>query len=163
MSSTKSRINSYEDAQVILETARNKDRGKPIANNTRVVCNGTIPFKDGDRDILAIRLHSTDVVTYYPNGKIMIDSGGWRTVTTKDRINQFSPFHIWSDKQVWYASIPVGYLQTEEFDCRVCGGESFSNEYDSDCQYCRGTGSVYNTSEIIKYKDGMYINLKEKK
>lgn len=52
---------------------------------------------------ISIRLHSTDVVTYYPDGSIRLDSGGYRTVTTKDRINRFSPIRVWSKNWEWYA------------------------------------------------------------
>ncbi len=40
---------------------------------------------------IAVRLHRTDIVTYRPDGSVILDSGGWRTVTTKARINQYMP------------------------------------------------------------------------
>lgn len=43
---------------------------------------------------IAVRLHSTNVITYFRSGKIQVDSGGWETVTTKRRINQFLPGNI---------------------------------------------------------------------
>lgn len=36
-------------------------------------------------------LHDTAVVTWYPCGAIRLDSGGFRTRTTKDRINAYVP------------------------------------------------------------------------
>lgn len=35
----------------------------------------------------ALRLHNTDIVGYHPNGVITLHTGGWVTVTTKDRLN----------------------------------------------------------------------------
>jgi hypothetical protein len=50
---------------------------------------------------IAIRLHKTDVVTYFRDGSIVLNSGGWKTSTTKDRINEHSPVRISQHKGVW--------------------------------------------------------------
>lgn len=54
-------------------------RGRILANNTRV--------ERISEDCYAVRLHATNIVVYYRNGRIEINSGGWQTVTTKARIN----------------------------------------------------------------------------
>ncbi len=38
-----------------------------------------------------IRLHRTDIVQIAPDGAITLDSNGWRTVTTKARMNEYLP------------------------------------------------------------------------
>jgi len=53
---------------------------------------------------IAVLLHETDVVTYLPDGSCVLNSGGWKTVTTKDRMNSYAPCRIYSDKGVWYVS-----------------------------------------------------------
>lgn len=58
---------------------------------SRKVGNNTYLKRRGD-DTIAVRLHDTDVVTYHRNGDIVLDTGGWMTVTTKDRINSFIPY-----------------------------------------------------------------------
>jgi len=50
---------------------------------------------------IAIRLHKTDVVTYYEDGSIVLRNGGFRTPTTKDRINEHSPVRLSQHKSVW--------------------------------------------------------------
>ena len=45
-------------------------------------------------DIYGVRYHSTYVVRYFPNGRIGLDSGGWQTVTTAQRLNACSPFRV---------------------------------------------------------------------
>lgn len=58
-----------------------------IANNTVLhrVAEGTI----------AVRLHQTDVVTYYSGtDKVKLSSGGWNTPTTARRIGQFSQHKV---------------------------------------------------------------------
>jgi hypothetical protein len=79
-------------AQTEHATARFPDRGKPIANNTRIFARG---------EDFAVRLHDTDVVTIHRDGTYTLDSGGWLTVTTKERINRYSPAAVYSEKGVW--------------------------------------------------------------
>lgn len=50
---------------------------RPLCNNTRLEMNGSNP---------AVLLHSTYVATFTRLG-LELNTGGWRTVTTKDRIN----------------------------------------------------------------------------
>jgi len=84
-------MNKWE-AQTLFCTARNKASGKPIANNTRL-------FKRGND--YAVRLHDTDVVTIHDDDTYTLNTGGWRTVTTKERINRFSPASVYTDRKVW--------------------------------------------------------------
>lgn len=53
---------------------------------------------------IAIRLHQTDVVTYHSDGSCILNTGGWRTTTTKDRLNKYSPVYIWQENSIWYVS-----------------------------------------------------------
>jgi hypothetical protein len=49
-----------------------------------------------------IKFHDTYIITIRKNGEIILDSGGWKTQTTKERINEFTPYTIRQDKGVWY-------------------------------------------------------------
>lgn len=53
-------------------------------------------------DTIAVRLHATHVVIYHASGDVVLNSGGWRTSTTKDRINNYSPIRITQAAGVWY-------------------------------------------------------------
>jgi uncharacterized protein YegP (UPF0339 family) len=70
---------------------------------SKFVAQNTIEYirENGER---VIRLHLTDIITFKTNGDIVLNSGGYRTVTTKDRINKFLPpgWHIWQEKRIWY-------------------------------------------------------------
>lgn len=73
---------------------RNKDSRKH-SNNTYIVRrNGNI----------ALQLHQTDVATFQPDGAIILNSGGWHTLTTKDRINQALPagLRLSQAKGIWW-------------------------------------------------------------
>lgn len=84
---------TLERALECIQGGRDK-RSRPVDNNTHVHLT--------DDGSAAIKLHATDVVTYLPDGGVRLNTGGWRTVTTKDRINKFAPVRVWSDKGVWY-------------------------------------------------------------
>jgi hypothetical protein len=55
---------------------------KKIKNNTRLTI-----YKNGDK---ILRLHSTDIIKWQGN-KIILNSGGWNTMTTRARFNEFLP------------------------------------------------------------------------
>jgi hypothetical protein len=87
---------NYQKALEIFESAKNKASGKPIANNTRIV----------KRDnALAIRLHETDVLTIHPDNSVTYNTGGWKTVTTKERLNSYGPARIYSNRGTWLLSV----------------------------------------------------------
>jgi len=85
----------HSEAATLFETARNKDAGKPIGNNTRLMKRG---------NDFAIRLHETDVVTIHENDTYTLKTDGWYTVTTKDRINRYSPAHVAQMNWLWYCN-----------------------------------------------------------
>ena len=87
-------MRSYAEAQKVVATARDKV-SKSLGNNTYV--------EDlGDR--IAVRLYWAYVGTYYPDGSVVLDSGEWRTSTTKARINEYLPRNwcIRQEDYVWY-------------------------------------------------------------
>lgn len=73
-------------------SGRNQN-GRKLANNT---------YAERRGDNIAIRLHSTDVITFKPNGDKVLSSGGWRTATTKDRINNFGGVRMYQTNGNWY-------------------------------------------------------------
>jgi hypothetical protein len=59
----------------------------------RALCNNTVLHRL-DADAIAVRLHETDVVTYHRDGTFTLNTGGWHTLTTMSRINDFTPVGI---------------------------------------------------------------------
>ncbi len=92
---------TYAQAEAMFAKARDIERGKKLENNTYLIKRRIGISK---QHCYAVRLHATDVVTIYPNGRYKLDTGGWRTVTTKDRINKFNPASVYSIKGMWYIS-----------------------------------------------------------
>jgi hypothetical protein len=79
---------------------------RKVANNTFEVI-----YKNGNR---AIRLHYTDILTFTPDGEIILHTGGWNTVTTKERMRKFLP-HPYSIHQIDYE----WFLLTRDADYNV--------------------------------------------
>lgn len=57
----------------------------------------------GDPNV-TVRLHDTAVVTIYPNGTYRLNSGGYRSATTKDRINKYAPVQVFQHLGTWFTT-----------------------------------------------------------
>lgn len=86
-------------------------RGK-TNRNSRKVGNNTYAeiLHDGS---VGVMLHSTYVVKIHPDNTYTLQRGGWYTVTTKDRINQYVPGRVYQADGQWYYKHPKG--KTYEF------------------------------------------------
>lgn len=80
-------MNTYAQFKELSLTRKRK-----LANHTYLVIR-----EDGG---FGIKLHDTEVVIHYPT-KIVLNSGGWKTVTTKARINEFSTTNLTQSKGAW--------------------------------------------------------------
>lgn len=53
------------------------------------------------------RLHRTDIIRHWPcENTWQLNTGGWQTVTTKDRFNNITPYRVYSEKGEWYVAKP---------------------------------------------------------
>jgi hypothetical protein len=75
-------------------------RGK-TNRDQRKVGNNTYAYIEHDGSV-SIELHGTKVVVFYPNGLVKLNSGGYRTSTTKKRINQYSPVSVYQKNFEWF-------------------------------------------------------------
>lgn len=82
-------IRSFEDCESFLD---GRDSRK-LGHNTYVQRSSDM----GGHPCFTIRHHRTDVITYFAEGRVMLDTGGWMTPTTKWRLNQCSPFSVYSE------------------------------------------------------------------
>ena len=89
---------NYAEADEILGS---RFAGKLFAYGKELKIAHNTTIRRVDSDTIAIRLHNTDVVTFHdglPSGHgsgwigwTVLNSGGWQTVTTKERINRYLP------------------------------------------------------------------------
>lgn len=95
-------MNNYKDA---VEKLNGKDRRK-LENNTY------LEKRDGGN--IAVKLHQTDVVTFTPKNEVILSSGGWKTVTTKDRINRYSRAGIHQKNNQWFVYVSADYSNPDK-------------------------------------------------
>ena len=84
---------THSEAIKMVRGKTNRDSRK-VGNNTYAEI-----LPDGS---VGIMLHSTYVVKIHPDNSATLNSGGWHTSTTKDRINQYSPVRVYQRKGEWY-------------------------------------------------------------
>lgn len=76
---------------------------KQLNANTRLINLGD--------EVIGLVLHSTTVVKFIVDGSIILNSGGWQTMTTKARINAAladSPNQLVQRKGLWYIEGAIG-------------------------------------------------------
>jgi hypothetical protein len=92
------KIKSYQDAKQYLGSKKSR----PYANNTRI----EIDTLNLGHEVITVLYHGNGVVNFFPDGTTTFNSCGWKTSTTKERINWFLPdgFSLYQSKSVWYLS-----------------------------------------------------------
>ncbi|OPZ85416.1 MAG: hypothetical protein BWY74_03921 [Firmicutes bacterium ADurb.Bin419] len=55
-----------------------------------------------DGDIIYIQHFETPILQFFKNGKVIYSTEGWRTKTTKDRLNAYGPLNIYSNSGLWW-------------------------------------------------------------
>lgn len=84
---------NYQEADKLL-TGRNY-KSRKLANHTYLV-------RDTNENNIAVKYHQTNVVILWTNGTTTLDSGGWRTKTTKERLNDYGNAGISQKAGIWY-------------------------------------------------------------
>ena len=89
-------VNSYARATAELSKGRPKGQRRKINNNTYL--------ERRDVNTVALKLHDTDIVTYHEDGTVVLDTGGWKTLTTRDRMRTGLPegFSMRQEKGQWF-------------------------------------------------------------
>lgn len=97
MAKLKATPKSFAEAMQVLGTKS----AVRLGNNThlvRVAADGEI--------LIAVILHNTQIVRFYSDGRVTLHTGGYHTVTTKDRINQFVDGRVFQKDFDWFYAYP---------------------------------------------------------
>jgi hypothetical protein len=89
----------YVPRRTIRDTFSEEQRS---AWKPKIIARNTFSYsKDGEQ---IIKLHQTDIVTKHADGSVTINSGGWKTKTTRDRMAYHLPegYVLYQDKGLWY-------------------------------------------------------------
>ena len=79
-----------------------------LGNRQKVKLENNTYLEPLDANTVAVRLHKTNIVLIHANGTYTLNTGGWDSVTTKDRMNRYSPVRLYSENKVWKVG-DVGY------------------------------------------------------
>lgn len=89
---------SYTGARAFLQGGRRRDR------RTVPGLKSTVVYLDDKTTDIVVQYHATDVIRFHDNGTFTLNSGGWRTMTTKERMATMTNARIWSDRGEWKVS-----------------------------------------------------------
>lgn len=101
-----SRYVARRSKKSMLADIRSETGFEPI--KSRLIDRNTLEWHDANGDRV-VRLHLTDILRFKPDGSVVIDTNGWHTVTTKDRLNRLLPsgWNVSSDGG-WIIRTPKG-------------------------------------------------------
>lgn len=74
----------------------NGRKSRKIGNNTYL--------ERLDDQTIGVKLHSTYVVQYKADGDVILSSGGWHTLTTKQRLNRYSGATVTQKNYDWFVN-----------------------------------------------------------
>lgn len=162
---------------------------KHTVRKSRFLANNTVEyFIEEDINKRIIRLHDTDILVFelekdrgHEHDLVYIYTDGWKTPTTKDRLNNFGKgFFIWQENRRWYISDKMGnkslfyegaciqngcLTRIEEKDSRTDKLEKLINKYcakigkldkipmpdQGDCWYCLGEAKLSDNLNQAEY------------
>lgn len=88
--------------------------GHLAGRDQKTIGNNTV-LRDAGPGAIAVRLHCTDLVTVLADGTLTLNSGGYWTTTTKDRLNSFLRTvgaRVHANRWQWYLTTADG-VETE--------------------------------------------------
>lgn len=95
---------TYEQAQdLTIRRPRRK-----LGNNTYLV-------RDGD--LFHVELHGGRIITIRPDATYVLRSNGYKTRTTKDRLNTYSPAYIYQRAYRWHLADGTEFTESVIVDC----------------------------------------------
>ena len=79
--------------------------------------------------VLRVTYHGTHVVTVYPEGRIVLNTGGYFTATTRTRMNQASSqfnlgFHVYQRNYYWFVDVDGHTLKFDKREFVIRNGSS---------------------------------------
>lgn len=179
MPTFKSNESTRETKKDILKLFPGSLTSKVIENNT---------FELTFEDCIKIVFHKTAIITEQ-NGIFTLNTDGWMTKTTKERLNNYSPVTIWQKNSIWYIGkelfydgIQVNYkgeivsklLNTAKVEnntakikakikkyCDLVTKENLPFPDGGDCLYCQLTTNGESLGDSFKNTEHLLSHLKE--
>jgi len=93
--------------------------GIQVIGRPKLVANNTAMYTASDGST-RWRYHHIDIVTKTQNGEFILNSGGWLTPTTKERINSYAPVRLCQTRGNWWIydpANPIPFYDGMRVDC----------------------------------------------
>lgn len=90
----------YGKVKDLMLTCRSAQNGKPI-NHKRT---RRLHLSLEGNGVYELRYHKTNVVKWYPDGRIKASLNGWDTVSTRECIKESCPISVYKNKDVIFGS-----------------------------------------------------------
>ncbi len=103
-------------------------------SDARTIGYNTYLEKDSwESGTIHVRLHATNIVTFYAcTDSVRVNTGGWQTITTRERMNRYLPegFRVFNSKRVMWMGLPDGTRVEfqDGFLCIPSAGARFAGE-----------------------------------
>lgn len=88
---------SWEKCRALIASGRTGKACK-VAPNTYIE-----EQADCDGPAYLLKLHGNTIIIFRRNGSVTYYARGYRTVTTKERLNSFGPVSVYQSKREWFA------------------------------------------------------------
>jgi hypothetical protein len=125
-----------------------KRASRKLGNNTYLRLEG---------NAAKIKLHNTDVITLFPNGDTELNSGGWKTLTTRERMNAYGDgFSVKQENRVWYIETPKGRYCFKDGCVVKSSGEVIGTEEGADEKQAKAikSASAYARGYVKSFAKG---------
>lgn len=151
---------NYESLLKYLQSGKDKfNRPSPESNpkTTRIVA-------DPGYNWVGVKLHNTVVVKHYKDGRIQLNSDGWQTVTTRERMNTFLPFFKWNDELKKHVGIGIRVFTDKRIMYCMVHSE-YGSRWDNpnSKKYLYEDGMIINPDGTVTNQDGNPINPDDKR
>lgn len=123
-------------------TGKRLDR-KKIQNNTWLERN-----RFGQEEVIRLVLHNTAILTWLPDGTIILKANGWQTVTTKQRLNAYAG----------PVSVFTGVHKPRAYNCWWVGHASWRVAERRESEYGDWTYSAVPKARWVPFFDNIRIH-----
>jgi hypothetical protein len=95
---------NYQECAELIAGKRGGYKGRYKLKHETWVVQEQVKDSEGEvRDEYVVRLFDKPIMRYFPDGVIQLDSCGYRTVTTKQRFNQYlEDWSVYQERSIWY-------------------------------------------------------------
>ncbi len=115
MNTTADLLPTYEETYEKLDKELYHKGHGALMESRKVGANTWLKRRPGDK--IAVQLHNTDILTYHPDNRVIINAATWYTVTTSQRLNAFLGWGtITSYRSIWHVKLLIRIWDEGEYD-----------------------------------------------